>query len=51
MYGYLIPANMFASSVLSYVKTMAKELWEDDELYEKATQMKQEVDDGLAVCR
>lgn len=40
---------MFASSVLSYVKLMAKDLWEDEDLLEKATKMKEEVDEGIAV--
>lgn len=49
-YGYLIPANMFASVVLGYVKTLAKQLFFDDTMFFKATKLKLEIEMGLKVC-
>lgn len=45
-YHYLVPANMFTSVALKYTYEMAKELWKDDALAEKALQLKQEIDEG-----
>lgn len=47
VYGYLIPANMFAVVVLGYIEIMAEDVWIDEPLRKKATQLRNEIDDGI----
>ncbi|MBQ7840472.1 MAG: glycoside hydrolase family 125 protein [Lachnospiraceae bacterium] len=47
VYGYLIPSNMFATVVLGYVETIAKEILKDEELAKEAAQMKKEIHDAI----
>ncbi len=47
VYGYHIPANMFAVVVLRYVEIMAEEVWIDEPLMKKAIQLRNEIDDGI----
>lgn len=47
VYGYLIPANMFAVVVLGYMEIMAEEVWIDEPLMKKAIKLRNEIDDGL----
>jgi hypothetical protein len=44
-----VPANMFASASLGYVIEMASELWNNNDLVQKATKLKNEIDDGINV--
>jgi len=46
-YGYLIPSNMFAVVVLGYVEEIAREVYEDDELANKAENLKEAIDEGI----
>ena len=46
-FNYLIPANMFASVILEYIKEFAKDIYQDDLLYEKAYQLKWDIDYGI----
>ena len=46
-FNYLIPANMFASVILEYIKEFAGEIYHDDILYEKARQLKWDIDYGI----
>lgn len=46
-YGYLIPANMFASVVLSYVSEISEVIFKDSYLKEKADLLKRDIDAGI----
>lgn len=46
-YGYLVPANMFASVVLGYIAEIADEIYGDNILKEKAEKLKGEIDEGI----
>ncbi len=46
-YGYLIPANMFASVALGYISEIAETIYSDDVLKEKAVKLKKEIDEGV----
>lgn len=46
-YGYLIPANMFASVVLGYISEIAREIYKDEELVEKANKLQKEINEGI----
>lgn len=46
-YGYLIPANMFASVVLGYLEQIARGVYRDRELAKKAAGLKSELDAGI----
>ncbi len=47
IYGYLVPANMFAYVVLGYIGEIAEEIYKDAELKEKADKLKYEIKDGI----
>jgi meiotically up-regulated gene 157 (Mug157) protein len=46
-YGYLIPANMFAVVVLGYIQEISKNVINDMQIYESATSLKAEIDEGI----
>ncbi|MGL5617190.1 MAG: glycoside hydrolase family 125 protein [Sarcina sp.] len=46
-YGYLVPANMFASVVLGYIEEIALTIYNDEELSKKAKSLKVEIDDAI----
>jgi uncharacterized protein len=46
-FGYLVPANMFAVVVLGYLATMAREIYGDTELAERASKLQAEVEFGI----
>ncbi|MGL5635152.1 MAG: glycoside hydrolase family 125 protein [Sarcina sp.] len=46
-YGYLVPANMFASVVLSYISEIALEIYQDTLLHEKAMTLKNDIDTAI----
>ncbi|MGL5821174.1 MAG: glycoside hydrolase family 125 protein [Sarcina sp.] len=46
-YGYLVPANMFASVVLSYISEIALEIYQDTLLHEKAITLKNDIDSAI----
>ncbi|MGL5766126.1 MAG: glycoside hydrolase family 125 protein, partial [Sarcina sp.] len=46
-YGYLVPANMFASVVLSYISEIALEIYQDTLLHEKAITLKNDIDTAI----
>ncbi|GAB6168314.1 glycoside hydrolase family 125 protein [Clostridium carnis] len=46
-YGYLVPANMFASVVLGYIEEIADEIYNDSHLKEKASTLKAEIELGI----
>jgi len=46
-YGYLVPANMFASVTLKYVTEMAFALWNDKDLGLRAQILREQIDDGI----
>lgn len=46
-YGYLIPANMFATVVLGYMEEFAKDIFKDEELAEQAAKLKNEIQKGI----
>lgn len=46
-YGYLIPANMFASVVLGYIGEFAKDIFGDEDLFTDANQLKEDIDNGI----
>jgi hypothetical protein len=48
-YGYLVPANMFASATLGYVVEMATKLWNNDDLAKAANKLKLDIDEGIKV--
>ncbi len=47
IYGYLIPANMFACVVLGYISEIAEEIYKDSELKEKAEKLRKEIQQGI----
>lgn len=47
VYGYLVPANMFAVVVLEYVVEMATVLWRDTAMAEKAQKLANEIQRGI----
>jgi len=47
VYGYLIPANMFAVVTLGYVVKLAAVVWDDESMVKKARKLRQEIDDGI----
>ncbi len=46
-YGYLVPANMFASVVLGYIEEIADEIYNDSSLKTKASKLKSEIDEAI----
>lgn len=46
-YGYLVPANMFASVVLGYIEEIADEIYNDSSLKNKASKLKNEIDEAI----
>lgn len=48
VYGYNIPANMFAAVVLGYVEEMAEQIYRDASLREDAAKLRSEIDRGIA---
>ncbi len=46
-YGYLVPANMFASVVLNQIQIMAKDVYCDMDLFYEAKGLKKEIDTGI----
>lgn len=46
-YGYLIPSNMFAVVVLRFVEEIAKDIYKDQILLQKAEKLRQEIDLGI----
>lgn len=46
-YGYLIPANMFASVVLKYIEEIAETIYKDYSLKEKALNLRNEIENGI----
>ncbi len=47
MYGYLVPANMFAVVVLGYMIEIAGEVYKDNTLKEKAEKLRGEIKEGI----
>lgn len=46
-YGYLVPANMFASVVLGYIEEIADKIYNDSSLKNKASKLKNEIDEAI----
>lgn len=46
-YGYLIPANMFASVALRYMEEIAEVIYKDLDLKERAHALRLEIEDGI----
>lgn len=46
-YGYLIPANMFATVVLSYMEEIFEKIYNDPKLKRRATNLKNEIEFGI----
>ena len=46
-YGYLVPANMFASVVLGYIEEIADEIYNDSSLKNKASKLKNEINEAI----
>lgn len=46
-YNYLVPANMFAVVALGYAEELAKQVWKDPTLANKARKLASEIDRGL----
>ncbi|MBO4355980.1 MAG: glycoside hydrolase family 125 protein [Clostridia bacterium] len=46
-YNYLIPSEMYAVVVLGYVQEIAKIIYKDDELYNDASLLANEIDTGI----
>lgn len=46
-YGYLVPANMFASVVLGYIEEISLNIYNDLELKEKAFKLRTEIDSAI----
>lgn len=46
-YGYLLPANMFATVVLSYMAEIAQEVYGDAEWAQRAMALRAEIDAGI----
>ena len=47
IYGYLIPSNMFATVILGYMETIAREVLNDDLLAAEAAQLKEEIHNAI----
>ena len=47
VYGYIIPANMFAVVVLGYMEEIATLIWKDGILVKKAQKLRTEIDEGI----
>lgn len=47
IYGYLVPANMFACVVLGYISEIATEVYKDSNLSEKAEKLRGEIISGI----
>ncbi len=47
IYGYLVPANMFAFVVLGYICEIAEDVYKDSQLKEKAEKLRNEIKDGI----
>ena len=47
VYGYLVPANMFASVVLSYLAEIFTEIYKDEAFAARALKLKGEIDEGI----
>jgi meiotically up-regulated gene 157 (Mug157) protein len=47
LYGFLVPANMFAVVVLRYVEKIAKDIYHNTALQEKAQVLREEIDHGI----
>lgn len=47
VYGYLIPSNMFATVVLGYMETIAREVLMDEVLADEAAALKKEIHDAI----
>ena len=47
VYGYLVPANMFAVVVLGYFAELAQTVWGDNLLAERAGRLRGEINDGI----
>ena len=47
LYHYLIPANMFAVTVLEYVVELSSSLWKDPVLHHKAKTLSQDIQRGI----
>jgi meiotically up-regulated gene 157 (Mug157) protein len=46
-FGYLIPANMFASVVLGYMEEIAETVYGDEQLKHEASTLREEIDFGI----
>ncbi|MGL5868232.1 glycoside hydrolase family 125 protein [Clostridium chrysemydis] len=46
-FGYLVPANMFASVALRYVEAIAKEIYKDEALENRAKKLRSEILKGI----
>lgn len=47
IYGYLVPANMFAFVVLGYISEIAEEIYNDSELKAKAEKLRAQIKQGI----
>ena len=47
-YGYLVPSNMFAVVVLGYGEQIARKVYADDALAQRAADLRAEIDAGIA---
>ncbi|HLR40776.1 MAG TPA: glycoside hydrolase family 125 protein [Virgibacillus sp.] len=47
VYGYLVPANMFAVVILGYISEIAEEIVQDSVLAKEATALQQVIDKGI----
>lgn len=47
MYGYLVPANMFASVILNYAAEICTDVLKDETLANSCTKLSQEIRDGI----
>lgn len=46
-YGYLIPSNIFAAAVLKYVANFAAEMFQDQEMADRALKLRSEILQGI----
>lgn len=46
-YGFLIPANMFTITILNYAIEMARELWHDEDLIQRASKLQRDILQGI----
>lgn len=47
IYGYLVPANMFAYVIFGYISEIAEEIYKDAVLKKKAEKLRREIKDGI----